>query len=405
MEDKKIELDHKVIPAGQSIYGINAIGLYLPRALKHHLDTNCPLDAKNISGTLSISIEELSKFMEENGGTRGVCQYDNEFNYLWGYSFINYNFSKKTNAISITGYLMTPELIEMMKNIETNFVSKSKKDLVFSIVKSSLGLDIKNMGNGSSPLVKDNYNPEVIDDLDSVIECFKKASPTGRICILNGEPGTGKTHLVRSMLSAIDNVYLIVPSNLISALDSPEFLPLLLRVKDNHEKPIILIIEDGDACLVPRKSDNISTITSLLNLSDGILGSIIDIKMIITTNASIKDMDQAIMRPGRLCKNIDVNALSYERANARYRQLMENPEASLEYKKYYTLAELYNVFNKGTNTVTSTSSSGSLTKRMIGFQSSIGFAISKSDEADKKYHELLNEVAKLEEIAKKKGLL
>ncbi len=65
-------------------------------------------------------------------------------------------------------------------------------------------------------------------------------------------------------------------------MDSPEFLPLLLRVKDNHEKPIILIIEDGDACLAPRKSDNISAITSLLNLSDGILGSIIDIKMIIT---------------------------------------------------------------------------------------------------------------------------
>lgn len=382
MEDKKTESDHKVIPAGQSIYGINAIGLYLPRALKHHLDTNCPLDAKHVSGTLSIPIEEFSKFMEGNGGVRGVCQYDSEYSYLWEFSFINYSYNKKTNAISITGYLMRPELVELMKTIENTFVSKSKKDLVFSIVKSSLGLDIKNMGNGSSPLVKDNYNPEVISDLDAVIESFKSVTPTGRICILNGEPGTGKTHLVRSMLSAIDNVYLIVPSNLIAALDSPEFLPLLLKVKENHEKPIILIIEDGDACLVPRKSDNISSITSLLNLSDGILGSIIDIKMVITTNAHIKDMDQAIMRPGRLCKNIDVSALPYERANSRYRQLMEKPEASLEYRKYYTLAEVYNVFNaKDKDAITaSVSGSSSSHRRMIGFQSAIGFSIKKHDD-------------------------
>lgn len=385
MENKKIELDHNVIPAGQSIYGINSVGLYLPRALKYHLDTNCPLDTKHVSGTLSISIDEFGKFMEGQGGIRGVCQSDSEYNYLWDYSFINYSYNKKTNSISISGYLMRPELIELMKTIENTFVSKSKKDLVFSIVKSSFGLDIKNMGNGSSPLVKDNYNPEVISDLNAVIESFKSATPSGRICILNGEPGTGKTHLVRFMLSAIDNVYLIVPSNLIAALDSPEFLPLLLRVKENHEKPIILIIEDGDSCLAPRKSDNISSITSLLNLSDGILGSIIDIKMVITTNAQIKDMDQAIMRPGRLCKNIDVGALPYGRANARYRQLMENTEVSLEYKKFYTLAEIYNVFNvkdkeaaTSSSPTTSTTSSGS--RRMIGFQSGIGFSVRKLDD-------------------------
>jgi hypothetical protein len=402
MEEKKSELDHKVVPAGQSIYGINVIGLYLPRALKHHLDTGSPLDAKSVSGILSIPIEELCKYLEDNGGVRGVCQYDSEYSYLWNYSFLNISYSKKTSSISITGYLMSAELVALMKSIETNFISKSKKDLVFSIVKSSLGLDIKNMGNGSSPLIKDNYNPEVISDLDIVIESFKSATPSGRICILNGEPGTGKTHLVRSMLSAIDNVYLIVPSNLISALDSPEFLPLLLRVKETHEKPIILIIEDGDSCLAPRKSDNMSSITSLLNLSDGILGSILDIKMIITTNAQIRDVDQAIMRVGRLCKNIDVGALPYERANARYQQLMKNSEVVLDKKKFYTLAEVYNIFNGKNERQPATPNNS---KRSIGFQSNIGFSIRSHDEVDVKYHKLLNEAAALEEIAKKKGLL
>jgi len=391
-EEKLSTQDNKVIAAGSSVYGISAAGLYLPRIFKHHLDTGAPLDVKYASGTLSIPIEDLIKLLEESGATRGVCQYGgSEYNYLWNPSYISISFTKKSNAISITGYLMEQRLLDLFKHIEDNFISKSKKDLVFSIVKSSFGLEIKNLGNGSSPLIKENYNPEVISDLEHVAEAFKKSPPSGRICILNGEPGTGKTHLVRSFLSELDCVFLIVPSNLISSLDSPEFLPLLLRVKDSHEKPIILIIEDGDTCLVPRKSDNMSTITSLLNLSDGILGSIMDIKMIVTTNAEIRDMDQAILRPGRLCKNINVGPLPYELANNVYRRLTGDQEVSLTKRKFYTLAEIYNVFNNKDNPENVAVSK----PRVIGFKSSLGFTIPSKSEDDK-FTQLLNEAPSLE---------
>jgi ATP-dependent 26S proteasome regulatory subunit len=129
-----------------------------------------------------------------------------------------------------------------------------------------------------------------------------------------------------------------------------------------------MIIEDGDVCLVPRKNDNISTIASLLNLSDGILGSIIDIKMVISTNADIKDMDQAIMRPGRLCKNIHVGPLPYEQANQVYRRLMKSEDVKLEYKKLYTLAEIYDITNNAGNT--SHSYNAGQNRRVIGFSSS-----------------------------------
>jgi hypothetical protein len=402
-EEKLSTQDNKVIAAGSSIYGISAAGLYLPRIFKHHLDTGAPLDVKHASGTLSIPIEDLIKYLEESGGKRGVCQYDGgEYNYLWNPSYISISFTKKSNAVSVTGYLMEEKLLVLFKHIEDNFISKSKKDLVFSIVKSSFGLEIKNLGSGSSPLIEENYNPEVISDLKHVVEAFNKSPPSGRICILNGEPGTGKTHLARSFLSELDCVFLIVPSNLIASLDSPEFLPLLLRVKDSHEKPIILIIEDGDTCLVPRKSDNMSTITSLLNLSDGILGAIMDIKMIVTTNAEIRDVDQAIMRPGRLCKNINVGPLPYELANNVYRRLMTNQEASLEKKRFYTLAEIYDVFNNKDNPKGIAASK----PKTIGFRSSLGFAMpSKVEESQIRLDRLMNEIQSLEEIAKKKGLL
>jgi ATP-dependent 26S proteasome regulatory subunit len=128
-----------------------------------------------------------------------------------------------------------------------------------------------------------------------------------------------------------------------------------------------MIIEDGDACLVPRKSDNMSTISSLLNLSDGIMGSIIDIKMIISTNADIKEMDQAIMRPGRLCRNICVGPLPYEQANKIFIRLMNKDDSKLEYRKYYTLAEIYAKANNFDSSAEYQNQFSS--KRTIGFAS------------------------------------
>jgi ATP-dependent 26S proteasome regulatory subunit len=225
------------------------------------------------------------------------------------------------------------------------------------------------MGNASSPFIPSNYLPQVIEDVDFVIKAFGKSPPTGRICILNGEPGTGKTHLIRSMLMQLDCVFLIVPSNMIEALDKPELAPLLIKTKNDYEKPIIMIIEDGDVCLVPRKNDNISAIAALLNLSDGIMGAIIDIKMIISTNAAIKDMDQAIMRPGRLCRNIHIGPLPYEQANQVYQRLMKDDSAKLDSRRYYTLAEIYDKFNN--IDVVATSNGTAKTKQPIGFSRSV----------------------------------
>jgi len=56
--------------------------------------------------------------------------------------------------------------------------------------------------------LKKNYLPEVIEDIEYVIKSFSKTPPGGRIAILNGEPGTGKTHLIRSFLSRMGLYFL-----------------------------------------------------------------------------------------------------------------------------------------------------------------------------------------------------
>lgn len=339
-------LDH-IFTAGGYPY-TSGSALCLPKIFQMLLSAQDKvLEAFGHSGTLTKTLPEFLAAIEARGGRCLVRKvHTGDWVYTWEHSYLDLDYNKKSNAISISGYCTDPELIPFFKDLEDNFMSKDKKNMVFSIVKDSSGnLTIKNLGNGSSPLVTENYNPEVMEDYQYLIDGFKKSPPIGRIGILAGEPGTGKTHLIRSLLSQFDSVFLIVPSNLVDSLDRPEFMPLLLRVRDDYEKPIIIIIEDGDLCLVPRKSDNMSTIASLLNLSDGILGSIIDIKLVISSNAGIRDMDSAILRPGRLCKQIYVGPLNYEQANKVYRRLMADENANLPKAKEYTLAEVYSFFN------------------------------------------------------------
>ncbi len=339
-----ISLDH-VIPAGTPYASLDG-GMFIPKLLQVILSAPAePVQDFDADGTLLKPLEELYPKIEALGG-KCVFRRETSRYFLWdNHSFLHMFYSESSNDVCIGAVFTDPSLLEKIKTLAEEFITEAKNNLVFCIVKEGDRLDIKNMGDGSSALVEGNYSKDVIKDYHYVVESFKKTPSIGRIAILNGEPGTGKTHLIRSILSELDCVFLIVPSNLLEVLDKPEFMPLLLSVREDYEKPIIMIIEDGDLCLVPRENDNISSIASLLNLSDGILGSMLDIKMIISTNAMIKDMDQAILRPGRLCKQINVLPLDYNQSNKVYQRLCEKSDVTLPPRKEYTLAEIYEFFN------------------------------------------------------------
>lgn len=355
-----------ITPIASYVYS-GASAICLPPIIRHILSSaNATADKFSCSGTLLKPFDKLIKLIESKGGRLIVRnQAIDEMIYMWGdHSYLDIDYSKKSNYASMAGWISDPKLYAAMKKIEKEYICKDKKNMIFTIVKNSYGLEIRNMGNGSSPFIEENYTTDVIEGIKYVTSSFAKDPPVGRIAVFSGEPGTGKTYLIRSMLTQLDCVFLIIPSNMVDSLDKPEFMPLLLSVKDTYSKPIVLVIEDGDVCLVPRKNDNISTITSLLNLSDGILGAILDIRLVVSTNASIKDMDHAIMRPGRLCKQIYVGPLAYEQANKVFQRISKDDKVTLPYSKLYTLAEIYDRFN---NKDTIMASAPLPTRKIIGF--------------------------------------
>lgn len=316
------------------------------------------------NGYTDKKFEEFITILEARGGRRfAQTFYEGTVSgnsiYIWDHGMVEITIGT-TNQITVTMWSSDQEfLLSLRKEFKTNFSEPTKQGFIFAIMKGSSGaLQLTRIGYAGTPLERRNYNKDVISDYDYVLKDLKSKDPSGRITILEGDPGTGKTYLVRSVLMDVpDAMFVLVPPTMVSSLGGPDLLPLLLRNKEDYGKkgPTVLVLEDADQCLVPRQGDNMSSISSILNLGDGIFGSLFDIRIVATTNARKAEMDPAIIRAGRLSKRIEVLPMNYDEANGIFQRLL--PTATLpriveesshsmrptnsSKKSGYTLAEIY----------------------------------------------------------------
>jgi hypothetical protein len=205
---------------------------------------------------------------------------------------------------------------------------------------------IQNLGTKTLNSVEyANYSASTISDFKYIETEMRKENPSGRIVILDGPPGTGKTFLVKGLIHSVQEAkFVIIPSNMVSSLASPRMSYLLVNAQKDSKMPIVLVIEDADSCLISRGSDNMSLVDSLLNIGDGLLGSSLDIRIICTTNARKTEIDPAILRPGRLCKHLTIGPLPENHASEIYRRLTGKNKT---FSGNATLAEIYQAANTG----------------------------------------------------------
>lgn len=110
------------------------------------------------------------------------------------------------------------------------------------------------------------------------------------------------------------------------------------------EKPLVLIIEDADTMLLPRETDNIAEVSTLLNLTDGLIGQSLDIRVVLTTNAGVFKLDKALTRPGRLCRAIEFPLLDLNHARKIAKRIGKTLKETDEHGKCrsnFSLAEIY----------------------------------------------------------------
>jgi ATP-dependent 26S proteasome regulatory subunit len=114
----------------------------------------------------------------------------------------------------------------------------------------------------------------------------------------------------------------------------PEFIAFMMENKDS-----VFILEDCEQILMTREENRFGgAISNILNMSDGLMSDIFNIKFVCTFNTDIANIDEALLRPGRCFVNYEFKALNKEKATA----LMESLGHQVIKSKDMTLAEIYN---------------------------------------------------------------
>lgn len=185
--------------------------------------------------------------------------------------------------------------------------------------------DIKVMDNS----LEDNYN----DDLPNAeVESFINSDYAG-VMIFHGEPGTGKTTYIRNLISKFkDKEFLYLDASCFNYITDASFIKLLMDYKDS-----VLILEDSEKLLKKRENSQ-ANMSTLLNMTDGILADSMKLKIICTFNASIEDIDKALMRKGRLKVKYNFDKLKKDKVA----KLLDKLGVKDVKAEPMTLADIYN---------------------------------------------------------------
>jgi len=205
------------------------------------------------------------------------------------------------------------------------------------IVKNGRSLDLKAMEIKRTRLDIELFYEDEFKCVDEVIRKRLNQKNDKGIVLLHGLPGTGKTTYLRYLIGKVKKRVLFLSPSVAGNLIDPDFIELLI---DNPNS--VLIIEDAENIIMDRKVNKDSSVSNLLNISDGLLADFLNVQLVCTFNSSLTMIDSALMRKGRMVAKHEFGRLGIVKSQ----RLSDYFGFTTKVTKPMTIAEIANQHEK-----------------------------------------------------------
>lgn len=217
----------------------------------------------------------------------------------------------------------------------SKFKKRSKKEIpeIILLINTKQGIDTTSLKITKPKLkIEDNYNDDFLEVHKNIHKRLSNKNDKGLV-LLHGKPGTGKTSYIRYLISATKKKVIFLPPNMASALTNPNLLSILI---DNPNS--IFVIEDAENIVMKRDISDTSSVSALLNISDGLLSDCLNIQIICSFNTDLSKVDAALLRKGRLIAKYEFKKLETTKAQ----RLSDNLGFQTKILMPTTLTDIYN---------------------------------------------------------------
>ena len=204
-----------------------------------------------------------------------------------------------------------PEFLQQIDQLASQFKERQRREPLEMnlIVRESDGFQLRSMEIKRTRLDLDLFYQDDFRETDALIQKRLKQKKDKGIVLLHGLPGTGKTTYLRYLIGRIKKRVLFLPSDVASDMLNPDFIKLLIENPDT-----VLIIEDAENIIMDRKIKAGSSVSNLLNISDGLLADCLNVQLVCTFNSPLTMVDSALLRKGRLIAKYEFGKLSVSKS-------------------------------------------------------------------------------------------